>query len=292
MDAFEHGRLAGDVIADRSLNARQVVRMHEAAPVRRAAHVVIAVAEHRLPARREVDLVAFDVEVPQAVVCGGLRERVALLELGESRLDADALETGGEARADELQHQLEVHVPRATRQSVREAEDAGGLALDAERDQQCRTDLQLREATGLSELLLPRRAGVAQLGKAQVIEPGLQPGKLLDAFATQRFRAALRERATRDLHVFDRKLVGTEHRDERAVRRGRFTQQLEIATQRFFQRLPAHVLEIDGDLRARDVETEDRFLSTTVPGVTGQDVRGRELCCLVGRQIRHPARSL
>ena len=58
---------------------------------------LIAVAEHRLPARREIDLVALDVEVPEPVVGGGLAEAGALLELGEALLDAHALEAGGEA---------------------------------------------------------------------------------------------------------------------------------------------------------------------------------------------------
>src|SRR6202043_1842522 len=99
---FEDRGLAGDVVADGGLYARQIVGVHEAAPVGTAPHVLVAVTEHRLPARREIHLVALDVEVPHAVVGRSLKQIGALLELGEARLDTDALKSGGEARADEL----------------------------------------------------------------------------------------------------------------------------------------------------------------------------------------------
>src|ERR1700694_4016983 len=143
MGAFEDRRLAGDVVADRGRYARQILRVHEGAPVRRAAHVVVAVTEHRLPARREIHLVAFDVEVPHAVVGRGLKQISALLELGEARLDTDTLKSRGEAGADELHQQLQIHVPRAARHGMREPEETGRLALHPQRHEQRRADVQL-----------------------------------------------------------------------------------------------------------------------------------------------------
>ena len=137
MRAFEYRGLAGDVVADGGLYARQIVRVHEAAPVRAAAHILVAVPEHRLPARREIHLVALDVEVPHAVVGRGLKQIGALLELGEARLDTNTLESRGEAGADELHQQLQVHVPRAARHGVREPEETGRLALQPQRHEQC-----------------------------------------------------------------------------------------------------------------------------------------------------------
>ena len=52
---------------------------------RRVADLGLAVAEHRLPARREVQPVGAHVPVPEAVVGALQRERVALLGLGEPR---------------------------------------------------------------------------------------------------------------------------------------------------------------------------------------------------------------
>ena len=47
------------------------------------ADLALVVAEHRLPARREVDLVGAEVPVPQPVVGAAHRERVALLALAQ-----------------------------------------------------------------------------------------------------------------------------------------------------------------------------------------------------------------
>ena len=117
--ALEHRGLARDVVADQRLHARHVVRVHQAAPVGRDVRVVLVVAEHLAPARREVDRVVLDVEVPEAVV--GATAATASLRSSSSRqvaLRAQALEAGGEARADELQQQVQVRVPASARGCV------------------------------------------------------------------------------------------------------------------------------------------------------------------------------
>ena len=61
------------------------------------------VAVHLFPARREMDFIALDVEVPQAVVGGALRKLEAFFQLVQSALDSQALEAGAERVAEELQ---------------------------------------------------------------------------------------------------------------------------------------------------------------------------------------------
>ena len=133
---------------------------------------VVVVAEHRLPARREVDLVALDVEVPQAVVGRGLRPgSVRSSSLLEARLDAHALEAGREAGAEQLHQQLQVDVPGAARQASAQARGSRpACPAMRKRHQQRRADVQLGKARGFRRLLLARAGAVAQLREAQVLE--------------------------------------------------------------------------------------------------------------------------
>ena len=69
MFVLEMGRLAGEVRAERRAQTLDLVGVHAIEPVeQRVADLVVAEAEHRLPARREIDAVTNDVPVPQAVV--------------------------------------------------------------------------------------------------------------------------------------------------------------------------------------------------------------------------------
>ena len=77
---------AGQVGLERLRERGAVVGMHAAEPLAAGvAELGLGVAEHLLPARREVQAVAADVPVPQAVVGALHRQRVALLGLGEPR---------------------------------------------------------------------------------------------------------------------------------------------------------------------------------------------------------------
>ena len=81
---FEVRRLARQVRAERRAKPFDLVGVHAVQPVeQRVADLVVAEAEHRLPARREVDAVANHVPVPETVVRAGRGERVALLALLE-----------------------------------------------------------------------------------------------------------------------------------------------------------------------------------------------------------------
>ncbi len=76
---------AGHVRVERLRERGAVVLVHAAEPLAgRVADLGVVVAEHLLPARREVEAVGADVPVPEALVGALERERVALLGLGEA----------------------------------------------------------------------------------------------------------------------------------------------------------------------------------------------------------------
>src|SRR5262249_25126871 len=102
----------------------------------------------------------------------------------------------------------------------------------------------------------PGRAGIAQLGQSQVIEPGPQPRKGVHRRFAQAFRPALREGAASDLHVLDDQLIGAERGKKSAIGGRRFTQQLEIAPDGVVDLIASHVLEIDSDLGTSDIDSE------------------------------------
>lgn len=82
-DAIEAVELLGpppEGIFDSLAQARDVLGMDAVEPVLDAgADLAVAQAQHRLPARREVELARLEVPIPQAVVGGARRQRVALL---------------------------------------------------------------------------------------------------------------------------------------------------------------------------------------------------------------------
>jgi hypothetical protein len=95
---------AGQVRLERLGERGAVVGMDAAEPLAAGvAELGLGVAEHLLPARREVQAVAADVPVPQPVVGALHRQRVALLGLGEpgqrvlvrDRVPQRPLELGG-----------------------------------------------------------------------------------------------------------------------------------------------------------------------------------------------------
>ncbi len=82
----------------------------------------------------------------------------------------------------------------AARQRLRQPQQARGLALHVEGDDQGGADLQFRETARFGDLLAARAAGVAQLREPQMLEPDVQPGQRVEVHAVQHFRMALRER--------------------------------------------------------------------------------------------------
>src|ERR1019366_1898300 len=193
VDAFEYRGLAGHVLANRRLHTRGIVRMHEAAPVEAALQIGLIVAEHRAPARREVDVIALNVEVPQAVVGSQFGQGIALLDAAQCQRQAHALQSGRKTGAEQLHEQLQVDVEAATRQSIGEPEKARRLILDAKRHQQRRPDRKFGQRAGVVGLLLAREGGIEKLGKLQVLAARAQPQQRFDGDTAQRLGMALRE---------------------------------------------------------------------------------------------------
>ena len=228
VQALEDRRLAGDVIADRGLHARHVVGMHERAPVGRLPHVGLVVAEHGLPARREVDAVVERIEIPQAVVGAVERQLVALLEVAQMRLDLDALEARRETRADELHQQMQLHFPVVARPRAGDPEDPGRAPVDEVSDDEERADAEVRPHRRVLGLVGPRVPGIADLRYPQRGEARLEPRQRLQTLAPQLLRVAGGEEAARDLHLEERRRLGIEAHVERRVGARRLAQQLEI----------------------------------------------------------------
>ncbi len=168
--ALEHRRLAGDVVADLRLYARHLVRVDQAAPVGVHVRVVLVEAEHLAPARREIDGVVLDVEVPQSVVRRRQRECGAFLDLAEVARDAQALEAAGEARTDQLQQQVQVRVPPVARLRGTQRHEPVDPAVQRQAADEQRAHAKLGETGGIGRQLAARRERVAQLDDAQVLE--------------------------------------------------------------------------------------------------------------------------
>src|SRR5262245_26545164 len=89
MLAVEVSRSAGTMAGNGLSNARPVVLMQPVQPlVWRHTDFCVFVPEHRLPARRPVDLVRCQVPIPQSIVRPVDGKRVALLALAQALDDA------------------------------------------------------------------------------------------------------------------------------------------------------------------------------------------------------------
>ncbi len=87
----EMGRQPVDVIVETDQDRVAIVGMQQIAPVLDARHARIDLAEHALPARRELDRTTLDVPLPDAVVCPLDRQGIALLAFAQARLHFLAL---------------------------------------------------------------------------------------------------------------------------------------------------------------------------------------------------------
>ena len=101
MHALEQLGSALEMLAQLRLHVREIVGMHEQPPLGHV--VVVRVAEHRAPTRREVHRVLAHVVVPQPVVRRIRHEAIALLDVGQVLRELDALESARAARAEQLQ---------------------------------------------------------------------------------------------------------------------------------------------------------------------------------------------
>ena len=254
--ALEDRRLARDVVADHHLHARHFVRVHQAAPVGRHVRIVLVEAEHLAPAGREVDGVVLDVEVPQPVVGRWQRQRVAFLEPGDVARDAQALEASGEARADELEQQVQVRVPAVAWLRRAERHETVHAAVQRQPANQQRAHAELGEARGVDGEIASRGQRVAHLQDAQVAERAGEVRQPLDRVALHHLRVEWGEEPGGAGYPLDGLLLGIEERDADRVGAGCFAQRLEVALDAVVTGFAGQRLEIDGDLGGEDIESD------------------------------------
>ena len=271
--AFEHRRLAGDMVTDHRLDAGEVVRVHEASPVWRHLRVVLVIAQHLPPARRVVDGVVLDVEIPHAVIGGRQRQRIALLELGQVTLHAQALEAGGEARADQLEHQVQVGVPAVLARLRREQRDE---AIDAivqrHPAHEGGAHVELDQARRIGRVLATRVKGVADLGEPQVLELAGQHRQAVGGIAFQDLRIERCHQTSGCGDPLDDLALAVEQRDADGVDAGCFTQRVEVALDAIVARFAGEAYEVDGDLGDEHVETDGGALAVAEDELCGQEI--------------------
>ncbi len=277
MHAFKERRLADHVIAHGRLHACEIVRMHELAPVGRVVQLVLGVAEHGLPARREIDRIEVGVEIPQAVVRAREREVVTFLHVLEVLAHANALEAGRKARADELEQQVLVDIPALARAGRCQAHESGDAAPHRKADQQQRADLQLREAQGFAALFGFRIAGIAIFQDADMAEARPEPGHRFERLGLEDLRRTLGEHALRNRDARDTGAVLGEAREENSVGGGGGAQIVEILRDAGGHVLARHALELDRDLGAGDVESKRGAVGRGGPDLGRKDVGGGEI---------------
>ena len=254
MHALEQRLVAGEMIAQRRAHALEIVRMNQLLPVGQRLDLIVAVAEHGLPARREIRGLAIEVEVPQAVVRAVQRERVALLDLLQVPLIAHALDTGGITGAEQLQHEVQVRVPAVARQSRAQRDEAGRLALRREADDERGADAQRRQLRRFRREIAARLRRVADLDDAQVLQPIAQVREPLERLAAQRLGIESREQAGRADDVLDDRVRGIERRDQQRVEARSLAQRFEVLAHQRVGVLVGEILEIDRGLGEQDIQ--------------------------------------
>ena len=197
------------------------------------------------------------------------------------------LEAAGAARADELQEQMQVHVPAVERRRRERSEEAAHCP-HAEADQEQRTDVQARQALGVARLLGFDIDGVADLEDPHVFEPRADPGQRVERLALQHLRPALRERTLRRGDGVDALAVPVEQRKEYGVGIGGLAQDVEALANHRIGVAGSDVLEIDRDLCASEVNTERRALGPRLPKLRRQDIGSRELGKRLAWHLRYP----
>ncbi len=269
--ALEERRLAGDVIAQLRLHLRQLRGVHQAAPVdRRPGHVLLGVAHDGEPARREVQPALARIEVPGAVVGGGDHHRVALVDLGEPPARLGALQSGSEARGEQLQQQLVIGVPLRLRLAVEKGDEAGVPAGDVEADQQHGRTVEGGEPGGVGCLGRRGGGGIGDAEQAQVREAAREPRPGSKRLALQHFGVDTGEGVPRGEHPLHALALGIEKRHADRVAAGPRAHRIHAFGDEARGIGIVEVLEIDRDLGEGDVEAAGRPRGTEEPLQTGE----------------------
>ena len=192
-------------------------------------------------------------------------------------LDADALKADRQARADEFQEQVQLHIPGLARLGAGEAQDPGRAALDVIGDGQHRADAEFPPAQGILGLVGTDIGGVTHLPDAQRRESRAQPRQRCERLAAQLFRVAGRKEIPRHGHLREGAGIRVEAQVESGIRARRFAQHVEVGGDPLVRRRLGHALEIDRDLDADDIETRQRRRPTAGPHRLGEQVRCRQV---------------
>src|SRR5690606_12321714 len=176
MQALEQLGLTLEMLANLRLHARHVVRMDEEPPFGHL--LVLAVAEHRTPARREIHRVVANVVVPETVVRGVRHEPVALLDGQQIFSEPNALDAARAAHADQLQREMKIRAPVRVRRRAADAEHAAEPLADIEADDEKRRDVEARELLGIVALRERRIPRIRDLEQPEMLEASANPRKL------------------------------------------------------------------------------------------------------------------
>jgi hypothetical protein len=259
MQTLEQRCLAGHVVANCRLHARHVVGMHERAPVGRLPGRHVVIAQHGLPARREIDPIVERIEVPEAVVRAVEREFVAFLEsraiapesMMRSSPVARLLPTSLSSRCSctsQLSRGSAPAIPRmpAGRSSMKypiiRIEPMPRFAPDR----------------GVFSLIGAHVRGIAHLRNPQRGKPRTKPGQHGQGLAAQLFGIAGCEHAARDRDFAECFRFGIQMDVKCGVGARGLAQQLQIRADTRRRSGSGHRLEIDRDLGADDVEADRR----------------------------------
>src|SRR5208282_1143574 len=208
-------------------------------------------------------------EVPEAVIRTVEREFVAFLQIAQLRLNRNPLEPRGETAADEFEQKMQLHVPVIARQSPGNSENTGGAILNEVSDHQNRTDTQIAPYGRILGLIGAHIRSIANLRDAQRCETRAKPRQHIQSLAAQLFRIAGGEQAACYRNLAKHLGLGLESDVKRGICARRLAQQLQICRNTGRRSCRGHRLEINGDLRADDVEADRGTQSATRPSLRG-----------------------
>jgi hypothetical protein len=108
-----------------------------------------------------------------------------------------------------------------------------------------------------------------------MIQARIQPGQRFDRYPAQRFGMTLRKMPTGAQHRLDVLAAAVQKDDKGSVRRRGIAETLEAASNTVVSVIATHVLQIDRNLGAADVDPRTRSLGPASPYLRGQNVGRR-----------------
>ena len=200
MDRLEKRRVAFKVLPHPRLHARHVVRMNKPIPVQRYLVIIGVVAEHALPAARQIDMLRLAVKIPDAVVSRHRNQGIALGELVQHFLVRDAFQANRGSRPEQLHQQVQVRLPAVNRPFVDDSEKSRNPVAHRESDNESRTDMQLMQALEFVFGGARTAQGIRYLDDAKMPQAPQQPRPVVYLLTGKHARIAARKSAARCKH--------------------------------------------------------------------------------------------